>query len=202
MDSKIRILFKLFITFLKISPITFGGGYAMTTLIEIEVVNKNKWIKKEDIIDVFTIAQTLPGAVAINSAMFIGYRVAGITGAVVSLIGILFPTFLIVILVSFLFIFFKNNPIVKAAFNGIGAAIIALILYAGISIGKTAIKGKTSLFISLVSLVLLLIFHINPILMIIGGALVGLIQLKSKSERKEEVKVASGEEQRAIYKDS
>lgn len=181
MNSNIRILIKLLFTFLKISPITFGGGYAMTTLIELEVVNKNEWIKKEEIIDVFTIAQTLPGAVAINSAIFIGYRVAGFTGAVVSLIGILFPTFLIVILVSLIYFIFKDNSIIKAAFNGIGASIVALILYAGFLIGKTAIRGKTSVFIMILSLLLLIIFHINPIILIISGALVGMIKLKPKS---------------------
>ncbi|MCM3767724.1 chromate transporter [Neobacillus niacini] len=202
MNSNIRILIKLFFTFLKISPITFGGGYAMTTLIELEVVNKNKWIKKEEIIDVFTIAQTLPGAVAINSAIFIGYRVAGLLGAVISLIGILFPTFSIVILVSLIYFLFKDNPLIKAAFNGIGASIIALILYAGITIGKSAIKGKTSLFLTILSLLLLIIFHINPILLIIGGAFIGMFKLKHKSVGEEGREIVTTEEQKAFYKES
>jgi chromate transporter len=202
MESKLTTLLKLFITFLKISPITFGGGYAMITLIEIEVVNKNKWIKKEDIVDVFTIAQTLPGAVAINSAIFIGYRVAGFAGAVISLIGILFPTFIIVILVSLIYYIYKDNPITKSAFNGIGAAIIALIAYAGFTIGKTAIKGITTFIITILSVLFLLFLHINPILMIISGSIIGIIELKLKTIGKEEVKVAAGEEQKIFYKDS
>jgi chromate transporter len=202
MESKLTTLLKLFITFLKISPITFGGGYAMITLIEIEVVNKNKWIKKEDIVDVFTIAQTLPGAVAINSAIFIGYRVAGFAGAVISLIGILFPTFIIVILVSLIYYIYKDNPITKSAFNGIGAAIIALIAYAGFTIGKTAIKGITTFIITILSVLFLLFLHINPILMIISGSIIGIIELKLKTIGKEEVKVVAGEEQKIFYKDS
>lgn len=169
---------------------TFGGGYAMITLIEREVVNKRKWIKKEDILDVFTIAQTVPGAVAINSAIFIGYRVAGLLGAIFALTGIILPTLIIVIGVSFTYYFFHENPIVKAAFNGIGAAVIALIVHAGFVVARTAIVDVITLLIALISIVVLLALKLNPILVIIGGFGIGMIisNVKKVRENKGETK--------------
>src|SRR5690625_488596 len=92
-----KTLIKLFLTFLKISPITFGGGYAMISLIQVEVVQKNNWLEEEDLLDIITVSQSIPGAIAINAAIFIGYRVAGIIGAIFSLLGIVLPTILIVV---------------------------------------------------------------------------------------------------------
>lgn len=201
MKNKINTVIKLFITFLQISPITFGGGYAMLALIELKVVNQNKWLKKEDIVEIFTVAQSLPGAIAINSAIFIGYRVAGLVGALFSLLGILLPTLFIVLAVSFTYYLFIDNPVVQAAFHGIGAAIAALIVYAAFTIIRTIKLTFTSVMISLVSLSVLLIFPINPIFVLIGGSLVSLLIYQNKSI-KEEVKHEHSGPSNVYYKDS
>jgi len=176
-----KLLFQIFWSFFKIGPVTFGGGYAMIPLIEREVVIKQKWIKKEDILDVFAVAESVPGAIGINSATFIGFRIAGVQGAIAAMVGILFPTFCIVILLSLLYHFLKGNPIVDAAFMGIRASIVALIAYAGIKIGKTAIIDKTTITISLITVITLLFFPIHPVLIIFTGIVLGIVIIKIKT---------------------
>lgn len=174
MQKTTTLLWQIFYTFLKISPVTFGGGYAMISIIEREVVEKQDWINRDEIVDIITIAQVIPGAVAVNSAVLIGYRKARLLGACSALLGIMLPTLLIVIAMSLSYFLFRDNPVVEAAFKGIGAAVIALIVYAGYTIGKTAIIDTTTLVLAIVSMAILLLFNINPIVVIIGGIGMGL----------------------------
>ncbi len=185
MQTEIRLYWKLFYTFLKISPVTFGGGYAMISLIEKEVVEKNKFIQKEEMTNIFTVAQTLPGAIAVNAAAFIGYRVARSIGALFALLGIMLPTLIIVVLASLTYYFLQTNPIVVAAFKGIGAAVIALIAHAGYTIAKTAIKDVTTLVIALIYIILLLLIPINPIFFIVAGIVTGIVISKLKTMKRE-----------------
>lgn len=174
METKVSILWKLFFVFLKLSPFTFGGGYAMISLIEREIVTKHKWIEKKEIVKVLTVAQTIPGAIAINSAIFIGYRVLGTIGSIFALIGILLPTLVIMLAVSFTYEFIIVNPIIEAAFKGIGAAVIALIIHAGFIVSRTSIIDVATVIIAILSLGLLLL-NVNPFLVIIIGFLMGII---------------------------
>ncbi|WP_026673797.1 chromate transporter [Alkalihalobacterium bogoriense] len=181
-SAKSRILWQLFWSFFKIGPITFGGGYAVIPVIERELVDKQKWVKKSEMDDVIAVASSLPGAIAINSATFIGYRLAGIRGAVAALLGIFLPTFLIVIGISIAFYHVQDHPKVEAAFQAIRITVIALIVYAAYSIGKKAIFDKTTLSIVSASLFCLLFLHIHPALLIIIGIFLGIfiIQWKEK----------------------
>lgn len=158
----------IFLCFLKIGPVTFGGGYAMIPLIEKEVVAKRKWIAADEIADVFAVGQSIPGAVAINAATFIGYRLAGLPGALAAMCGVLLPTFLIVTLLSAGFLFFKDEPKVAAAFLGIRAAVVALIVYAGVRIAKSAVRDKTSLG-ALVAAFALLLTPLHPGWIVVAG---------------------------------
>lgn len=175
MKHKLSLLWDIFFTFFKISPVSFGGGYAMIPLLERAVTEKKKWIKKEDIADVLVMAQTVPGSIAVNTATFIGYRIAGITGAVVGTLGIVTPTFFIIIALAALFLNFQHNPIVAAAFMGIRPAIVALIAYAAITIGKTSIFNKTTSIIAGIAILLFLFVPVHPIFILIAGGLTGLI---------------------------
>ncbi|NIK75099.1 chromate transporter [Paenibacillus castaneae] len=170
-------LWHLFIMFLKIGPVTFGGGYAMIPVIEQEVVEKRKWLESKDVADVFAVAGSVPGAIAINSATFIGYRIAGVAGAIAATIGILLPTFCIVLAFSIFFLGMKDNPKVEAAFISIRATIVALIVYAAYKTGKTAIIDKASLLLVLTTVALMYFTHnqIHPILLILGGAIAGIV---------------------------
>jgi chromate transporter len=173
---------QLFWSFFKIGPVTFGGGYAMIPLIENEVVHKKSWVKSEDLTDVFAIAGTIPGAIAVNAATFIGYRIAGIRGAIAATLGTLLPTFVIVLLLCGLLSSFQENPYVESAFFGIRAATVALIVYAGIKISRTSLLDKTTFTLAISMVIGMLIFHWHPILVIFLGALLGILIVKIKEK--------------------
>lgn len=178
MKDQWKILFQLFWTFFKISPVTFGGGFAMIPLIEKEVVEKKKWLKKEDVTDVFALSQSVPGAVAINSATFIGQRIGGIKGAIAAMIGVSLPTFIIVLMLGIFYFYIQDNPKIEAAFLSIRASIVAIIAYAAFKISKTAIIDKSTFGIMLIGIPVL--FFIHPVIAIVAGALVGIITVKVK----------------------
>ncbi|MBR2566078.1 MAG: chromate transporter [Paenibacillus sp.] len=175
-----KLIIQIFLTFLRIGPVTFGGGYAMIPVIEREVVVKRGWVKPQDVTDVFAIAQSVPGAIALNSATFIGYTIAGVVGAIAALIGVLLPTFIIVIVLSIFYLSFHGNPFVDAAFHGMSAAIVALIVYAAIKIGRTAVFDKTTLITAGVTVFVLYFLKVHPIIIIGLGMLIGIMQIKGK----------------------
>jgi chromate transporter len=167
------LLFQIFWSFFKISPVTFGGGFAMIPFIIKEVVEKRKWLTNEDITDVIALSQTVPGAVAVNSATFIGHRIGGVRGALAAMVGVSLPTFLIVLGVGASYFYVQDNPKLEAAFISIRATIVAIIVYAAIKIAKTAIFDKTTFFIMAAGVPVL--FFIHPIVAILLGAITGLI---------------------------
>lgn len=180
MKSKYSYVFQIFISFFKIGPLTFGGGYSIISLIEREFVSKKKWINEKEMSDILSVAESVPGAIALNTATFIGYRIAGWRGAVSAMLGIIFPTFVIIITLSVTYLYFHNNPMVEAAFKGIAATIIAMIINASIKVGKTAVLDKITGTIAIVSLLVLLIFDFNPFVLIILGFFVGNLIFKLK----------------------
>ncbi|MBP2076034.1 chromate transporter [Oceanobacillus polygoni] len=185
---KVKLLWGLFFTFFKISPVSFGGGYAMIPLLEDAVTKKNKWVKREDIADVLVVAQSVPGSIAVNTATFIGYRLVGIPGAIAATLGIITPTFIIIVALASLFLNFQHNPIVQTAFIGIRSAVIALIIFAALKIGKTAIFNKTTSIIACVALVIFLFVSIHPIFMLLVGGIVGiLLNMKRLLDRKKTI---------------
>jgi chromate transporter len=173
---------EIFLTFLKIAPLTFGGGYAIIPLLEQQMVQRKKWMTGEEITDVLALAGAIPGAIAVNSATFIGYRLAGFLGALSAMIGILTPTFFIILVLATAFLLFQHNPIVQSAFLGIRPAIIALIIYAAFKIGKSAIVDRTTGLIAIGALWLLLFSGLHPALLIVAGGMVGyaVVRLKRK----------------------
>ncbi|MBI0580040.1 chromate transporter [Neobacillus cucumis] len=180
MENKWKKLFRIFWTFFKIGPVTFGGGFAMIPLIEKEVVEKRKWLNSEDITDIFALAQSVPGAVAINSATFIGKKIGGVRGAIAAMLGVTLPTFIIVLTLGIAYSLFQNNPKVTAAFLSIRVSIVALIVYAAIKTGKTAMIDKSTfgLFVAGVPI----LFFIHPLFAILTGAIAGIIVTKIKGK--------------------
>jgi chromate transporter len=172
MKEQWRTLFQIFWTFCKISPVTFGGGYAMIPLIEKEIVEKRKWLNRDEVTEVFALSQTVPGAVAINSATFIGQRIGGIRGAIAAMLGVSLPTFIIVLCLGVFYFFVHENPKLEAAFVSIRATIVAIIVYAAIKTAKTAIVDKTTFCIMLVGVPVL--FFIHPVTAILLGAVAGV----------------------------
>ncbi|MFF2886351.1 chromate transporter [Paenibacillus sp. NPDC057967] len=178
--QQLRMLFPLFWTFFRIGPATFGGGYAMISLIEHETVTKRGWLDEQELSDLVSIAGSAPGGVGVNAAAFIGYRLAGIAGAVISIIGITLPTFLIVLGLSYLYVHMDGNPKVVAAMQGIQAAVIALIASAAYRMAKTSLFDLSTIMIAIATLLVLIFTEINPIYAILAGLLIGIINITAK----------------------
>lgn len=122
----------IFLTMMKIGLFTFGGGYAMIALLESELISKKKWIDREEFLDMVAIAESTPGPIAINSATYVGYRIAGFLGSLVATLGICIPSFVVIYVISLFFDAFLSLSLVAAAFRGIQVAVIYLILSAGV----------------------------------------------------------------------
>jgi chromate transporter len=170
----IKQLWDIFWVFFKIGVFTFGGGLAMLPLIQKEVVDKRQWISEPEILDIFAISQSVPGVIAINSAIFIGKRVMGLRGAVVATLGVVLPAFISIILIITILIGLRGNIVVEKVFTGIRAASAALILLAALKLGKTAVKGKAGYFIALISFGMIVIFDIHAMWAVIFGGIAGL----------------------------
>jgi chromate transporter len=173
-------LVNMFWTFFKIGAFTFGGGYAMIPLIETEVVGKNQWVSKEDFLDIIVISQTFPGALAVNSSIFIGYRISGLLGAIIALLGVILPSFFIILCIATFFMKFRDYYYVDLVFKGISAAVPMLILIAVVSLSKSLKKSYINLIIILVSMASILFLNIHPVIVILLSALYGIIFLGKK----------------------
>ncbi len=195
--KKFKTLVKLFLTMLKIGLFTFGGGYAMVVLLEHELVDKKKWIEKEDFYDMLAISESTPGPIAINSATFIGYRLVGVLGSLVSTLGVCIPSIVIIYLISLFFDAFLSITLVGYAFRGIQACVSYLILSAGIKMIKKSEKNALSITITSLTIAFYLAFTLfsvsfSSIFYIILGAVasltVYLITLARKKVNKEDKK--------------
>jgi chromate transporter len=178
--SNLKLLWQLFWSFLKISPISFGGGYAMLPAIEREVLNNRGWVTTDEMSEVISIAGAAPGGIGVNTAAFIGYKVKGWRGLIAALTGIMLPTFIIVLGLGIFFSMVKDHSKVMGALRGIQMAVIALIAYAGINMARSVIIDKMTAVILLMGLSLLLITGIHPILLIPLGIVMGIAIVKLK----------------------
>lgn len=166
---------KFFTTFFRIGLFTLGGGYAMIPLIEEEVVNKNKWIGKEEFLDLIAIAQSCPGVFAINISTFIGYRKGRVPGALCCALGTALPSFLIILLIAMFFQNFKDIPWVASMFAGIRPAVVALIAVPTWNMAKSAKINLTNCWIPILSALLICFMGVNPIYIIIAAGVGGYV---------------------------
>jgi len=178
--NQLPMLLQLFWVFLRIGPATFGGGYAMIPLIEREVMTRRQWVKEEDMSDLLAVAGSAPGGVGVNAAALIGYRKAGIGGAVAAIAGMTMPAFMLVLLVSLLYTQYAEYQKVAAAMQGVKGAVIALIGIAAYRMVKSSVFDMATIAISVVALVVLLITNIHPLFAIVAGLASGLILVKVK----------------------
>ena len=180
-----RLLWDLFLTFLRIGAFTIGGGYAMLPLIQKETVEKKQWVGEEEFAEIIGLSQTAPGAIAINSSIYLGYRVAAVPGAIFAVSGMVVPSLVIILTIAVFFEQFNTIPAVKAIFNGVRPAVMGLILAALFKIGKSVLKNLTS-FIIFVAMLLIgaisSIFNLHPVLIILIAALAGILFLNDKNK--------------------
>ena len=172
---KAKTLWRVFSSFFKIGAFTFGGGYAMIPLIQKEAVEKQKWITDDDILEIIAIAESTPGPIAINSATFVGYRAAGILGSACATLGVVLPSFVIILLLSFVLRQFQELQAVKFAFAGIRAGVLALLIKSLYTMYKKSPKGWAAYVVMGGSFLLTAIFDINVLFVIIGCAVFGIV---------------------------
>ena len=172
---KLKKLFQVFWSFFKIGAFTFGGGYAMIPLIQNEAVEKRGWVTDDDILEIIAIAESTPGPIAINSATFVGYRAAGVLGSVCATLGVVLPSFVIILLISFVLKQFQDIKAVQYAFQGIRAGVLALLCKSLWTMYKKSPKGWAAYIVMAAAFVLTAIFDVNVIFVIIGCAVFGLI---------------------------
>ena len=164
-----NIYLEAFGIFFKIGAFTIGGGYAMVPLIENEIVTKRNWISKDDFIDLLAIAQSAPGILAVNISIFIGYKLRGIRGSLVTALGPVLPSFVIILDIDMFFHNFKDNPIVERIFKGIRPAVVALIAAPTFSMAKSAKVNRYTLWIPVVSALHIWLLGFSPIWKIIAA---------------------------------
>ena len=170
-----KVLWQVFSSFFKIGAFTFGGGYAMIPLIQNEAVEKRHWVSDEDILEVVAIAESTPGPIAINSATFVGYKAAGILGSVCATLGVVLPSFAIILLLSYVLQQFQQVLAVQYAFQGIRAGVLALLVKALWTMYKKSPKGWVGYVVMGVSFILTAVFDFNVIFVIIGCAVFGVV---------------------------
>lgn len=172
---KAKKLWALFSTFFRIGLFTFGGGYAMIPLIQREVVEKHGWATEDDILEILAIAESTPGPIAINSATFIGSRVAGFWGSACATLGVVLPSYLIITLIAFVLRNFLEVDAVRYAFFGIRAGVLALILKSLWTMTKKCPKQVLAYAIAAAAFLISALFDLNVLFIIIGAAVVGIV---------------------------
>ncbi len=168
-----NIYWDSFKTFFKIGIFTLGGGYAMIPLIEEEVVNKHRWVDKDEMLDLIAIAQSCPGVFAINIAIFIGYKLRKVRGAIATAFGTALPSFLIILAIAIFFKQFEDNKVVAAIFRGIRPAVVALIAVPTFRLAQRAKLNWYTFWIPIVVALLIWKFGFSPIYVIIIAAIAG-----------------------------
>ena len=169
------ILFDLFKTFCRIGGLTFGGGYAMLPMLQKEVVDERKWATNDELLDYYAVGQATPGIIAVNTATFVGYKVKGIWGALFATLGVVSPSFVIILVIASFLQNFSKYVIVQNAFSGIRVAVGVLILNAIIGLLKKSVVNKISTVIFIVTCLFGIVLNISPIYIVISACIIGIL---------------------------
>ena len=193
-DSYLFKLLILFLTFMKIGVFTFGGGYAMIPIIEEEVTKKRKWISEIEIMDILAISESTPGPIAVNTATYVGYKVAGVAGGIFATIGLTIPSFVIIFVISFFYQDFMKWPVIAAMFKGLKVGVIILLFSAVIRLKKGVKVNFISILLFIIVLSLMLVFSFIDtgfkylsLSLILLGIITGIVLtlIANKKEKKE-----------------
>lgn len=167
-----RELLTMFGSFFKIGLFTFGGGYAMVPIIQREVIDHRGWIDRDEFVELLTLAQSAPGPIALNTSVFVGYKMRGYAGALAALLGVVVPAFTVILIVAIYFAQFRENVYVNAAFKGMRPAVVALIVSPIVSLSR----GMGAWKYVLAAAVALFVWWsgVSPIWLIVVAAVVGV----------------------------
>ena len=178
------MFFQLFYTYLKIGTFTLGGGYAMLPLIQREVVDRKGWIDEEEFLNMIALAQAAPGLIAVNSAIFIGWRIGGWKGVCGAVLGAVLPSFLIILAIAMVFQEWKELPAVEAAFKGIRPAVVALIAAPLFKMAKAAKISWLTALIPVAAALLIWLGHVNPVWVILATVFCTLVAVDIAERRR------------------
>ncbi|WP_281816243.1 chromate transporter [Brachyspira pilosicoli] len=163
----------MFISFFYIGLVTIGGGLAMLPIMEEEFVDKRKFLTKAEIVDVFALAQSIPGVIAVNTSLLTGFKIAGIFGGIMAGIGVMMPSFIIILIIAPIFERVQSLEYVNKAFLGIKGAIAALILLSAYDMGKSVLKNKFTALLFILSFILVVFLNFNVIYTLLLSAFLG-----------------------------
>ncbi len=169
------VIFRLFFTFFKIGAFTLGGGYAMIPLVQREVVDNRGWIAEREFLDLIALAQSAPGIIAVNTAVFVGYKIAGVPGLLAAVLGAVLPSFCIILLIAMVFTQFSDNPHVEAVFKGVRPAVVALIAAPLYKMAKSAGVTWRNIWVPIAAALLIWKGGVSPVLIIVAAIAVGVI---------------------------
>jgi len=188
-----KLYLKLFLSTFQLSAFTFGGGYVIVSLMKKKFVEKYKWIDEREMLDMVAIAQSSPGAIAVNTSILLGYKIAGVLGALMTIIGTILPPLIIISIISLFYAKFRDNAIVSALLLGMQAGVAAVIISTVTDLIGGVLKEKKifSIIIMIVAFVAVFFLKVNVALIIVAAALIGLgtfFYKKHKEKKAPEVK--------------
>ena len=169
-----RQLIDLFVSFFKIGLFTFGGGYAMLPMLQREIVEKHKWATEDDVLDYYAIGQCTPGIIAVNTATFVGVKLAGALGGAVSTVAVVSPSLIIITIISTILRNFAEYAVVQHAFAGIRVAVAALVVVSVVKLFKKGVKDVLGYVIFAVSLLLVFFLDVSPIWVVLAAIAIGV----------------------------
>lgn len=168
-------LLDLFLAFARVGVLTFGGGYAMIPMLEREIVDRHGWASSEELMDYYAVGQCTPGIIAVNTATFVGYSVAGVPGGIVATLGVVFPSLIIITLIAGILTNFADIPAVRSAFAGIRVCVCVLIFNAVVKLRKNAVPDKAALVLCLAVFLLSMFLDVSPVVFVLLCAAAGIL---------------------------
>lgn len=178
MDRKndLKLLWKLFLSTLYLSAFTFGGGYVIVTLMKSKFVDEYKWITEKEMLNITAIAQSAPGAIAVNAAIVVGFRLAGFIGVLVAVLGTIIPPFIIISLISLFYEVFRQNQMITLLLGGMEAGVAAVVVAVSVEMALGVVKDKDTILtiMMVVAFIANAVFNVSVIIIILISVLIGI----------------------------
>jgi chromate transporter len=178
-DASVKNILKVF---LKIGAFAFGGVYSMLAFFERELVQRRKWLSQEEFAESVVMGQLTPGAPIVNTGIFIGYTLKKLRGALATVVGQVLPSFILVLVLSYLYVRYNDLPLLKAVLKGIGAAVVGLIASVVYRMSGKLLKEYKSIIIAAVAFLCLAVFKLNPIGLIVAAGIAGLLMFRGERQ--------------------
>ena len=188
MENKGKRLWKIFISTLYLSAFTFGGGYVIVTLMKKKFVDELGWIDENEMLDLVAIAQSAPGAIAVNGAIVVGYKLEGLIGALTAIVGTIIPPFAIISVISFFYAAFSSNFIVKTILDGMQSGVAAVIAAVVWDMGSGIVRGKNKMSLTIMAAAFLAtaVFNVNVVYMVLICIALGVVRTVVRMRREKE----------------